>query len=169
MKKLLPVIFLLIGLGAGVGAGVLMGGGKPADVAEGDQSHGDAKTEEAEHKAETDASGNPEPEHDYLKLTKQFVVPLVTQDRVEGLVTVSLSLEAAPGNSDAFYAKEPKLRDAFLQVLFDHANMGGFNGAFTRPENLNVLRGALSDVAKREMGDGIHGVLISNIARQDSH
>jgi flagellar protein FliL len=169
MKKLLPVIFLLIGLGAGVGAGVMMGGGKPAEVAEGDQSQGDGKTEDAEHKAEPDAAEDPDLEHDYLRLTKQFVVPLVSQDRVEGLVTVSLSLEATPGNSDAFFAKEPKLRDAFLQVLFDYANMGGFNGAFTRPENLDVLRGALSEVAKREMGDEIHGVLISDIARQDTH
>ncbi len=168
MKKLLPIVFLLVGLGAGVGAGVMMGG-KPPEVSEADQSHEDAKLDAAEHETKAEASHEDVTENDYLRLTKQFVVPLVAQDRVEGLVTVSLSLEATPGNSDAFYAKEPKLRDAFLQVLFDHANMGGFNGAFTRPENLEVLRGALSEVAKREMGDEIHGVLISDIARQDTH
>lgn len=168
MKKLLPIVFLLVGLGAGVGAGVMMGGKLP-EVPEGDQSHEDAKLDTAEHETKAEASHEDVTENDYLRLTKQFVVPLVAQDRVEGLVTVSLSLEATPGNSDAFYAKEPKLRDAFLQVLFDHANMGGFNGAFTRPENLEVLRGALSEVAKREMGDEIHGVLISDIARQDTH
>lgn len=172
MKKLLPLVFLLIGLGAGVGAGVMLGGGKPPKDAETTEAKdGDAEKSEdkKEKKAEKqkDADGE-DVGNEYLKLSKQFVVPLVSKDGVKGLVTVSLSLETSPGNTEVFYAKEPKLRDTFLQVLFDHANMGGFDGAFTRPENLDVLRGSLFDVAKQAMGDQVHAVLISDIARQDT-
>ena len=67
----------------------------------------------------------------------------------------------------AIYSKEPKLRDSFLQVLFDHANIGGFDGAFTNANNLAVLRGALREVAQKDMGDQVTDVLIVEIARQD--
>jgi hypothetical protein len=59
------------------------------------------------------------------------------------------------------------LRDAFLQELFDHANMGGFAGEFTGSNNMDVLRAALTEVAQRVLGDLAHGVLITGIARQD--
>jgi len=65
------------------------------------------------------------------------------------------------------YNLEPKLRDTFLQVLFDHANVGGFRGAFTNSSNLDVLRQALFAAGKKVMGDTITDVLIVEIARQD--
>ena len=49
---------------------------------------------------------------------------------------------------------EPKLRDVFLQVLFDHANMGGFRGAFTRSDVLEPLRTALREAAQKHLGKG---------------
>jgi hypothetical protein len=83
------------------------------------------------------------------------------------MVVISLSLEAKAGMSNQVYSMEPKLRDAFLQVLFDHANMGGFEGAFTRSDLLMPLRTALREAARRELGKGITDVLIMEIARQN--
>lgn len=165
IKKLLPLVFLCVGLAAGVGAGfALAPTGKP-------QGEKEAKAEKpAKAKSKTDKKKGDKDEkaQEYLKLTKQFVVPVVTDDEIAALVTMSLSLEAKPGLSDSFYEVEPKLRDAFLQVLFDHANSGGFDGTFTASGNLKVLRRSLLDVAQKELGEDVSRVLIMSVNRQDS-
>ncbi|MEP2731330.1 flagellar basal body-associated FliL family protein, partial [Tateyamaria sp.] len=103
----------------------------------------------------------------YVKMSNQFVVPIVDGDSVKGLVVMSLTLEVIAGQKDAVYTREPKLRDSFLQVMFDHANIGGFDGAFTNASNLAVLRGALLEVSQKVMGKQVTDVLIVEIARQD--
>jgi flagellar FliL protein len=155
LKKTLPVLLLLIGVGAGIGAGIFMGAGEVG--------HPD------EHIEQLPAEDHDMPSavSEYVKLNNQFVVPVITGNQVSALVVMSLSLEAASGMSEAIYAREPKLRDAFLQVMFDHANMGGFDGSFTSSNTLDILRTALREVAQREFGDDISSVLIVGIARQD--
>ena len=159
IKKLLPVILLFIGAGAGVGAGIfLRPEPEPVAVPTDDET---AKVE-AEEKEDEGPS-----EHEYFKMSNQFVVPVIKEDQVQALVVLSLSVEVPIGQKDAIYSKEPKLRDSFLQVLFDHANIGGFDGAFTNANNLAVLRGALREVAQKDMGEQVNDVLIVEIARQD--
>jgi hypothetical protein len=80
---------------------------------------------------------------------------------------MALSIEIELGYRDEIFRKEPKLRDSFLQVLFDHANVGGFRGAFTDNNTLDVLRASLRDVAIRDAGPHVTDVLILEIARQD--
>ncbi|SPJ26914.1 flagellar basal body-associated protein FliL [Falsiruegeria mediterranea] len=171
MKKLLPILFLIVGLGAGAGAGVFLGPtgakGDKAETAETENKKDDKGKSEAKAKPEKAKDETPTGS-EYVKLPKQFVIPIVTKDHISALATVSLSLETVEGSTDAVYSKEPKLRDMFLQVLFDHANMGGFDGAFTRPDNLAPLRKALNDVARNELGDIVKDVLIVDIARQDT-
>ena len=96
------------------------------------------------------------------------MIPVVKRDRISALVTISLGLEVPSGMGEALYPAEPKLRDEFLQVLFDHANMGGFDGAFTQSDRLDTLRRALLDVSRQILGDDVHRVLILSIARQDT-
>lgn len=149
MRKLFPLLLALIGLGVGIGAGTAL---RPAP----------------DHAAEPAAEAPP-PEHqpDYVKLNNQFIVPVVEGGRVTAMVIMALSLEVAQGSGETVYAREPKLRDAFLQVMFDHANAGGFRGAFTDGANLILLRRALLEAAKTTMGDMVSDVLIADIARQD--
>ncbi|HHC29531.1 MAG TPA: flagellar basal body-associated FliL family protein, partial [Rhodobacterales bacterium] len=104
---------------------------------------------------------------DYVKLNNQFVVPTVKAGRIAAMVVLSISLEVPPGGSEAIYQREPKLRDLFLQVLFDHANAGGFDGAFTEGGKMDVLRAALLETAQRELGNNIRSVLITDMAKQD--
>lgn len=159
IKKLLPLILLFIGAGAGVGAGIfLRPEPEPEVLAEGDDA---AKVE-----AETPEDEGPV-EYEYFKMNNQFVVPVIKQDQVQALVVLSLSIEVPVGQREVIYSKEPKLRDSFLQVLFDHANVGGFDGAFTNANNLAVLRRALREIAQRDMGEQVSDVLIVEIARQD--
>lgn len=174
MKKLLPLVLLFIGVGAGVGAGIFLRPEPSAEMAQGDIS-GSAEEEYKEEDTQEDAKNGDDGEvskeeltHEFVKLNNQFVVPIVQEEKVTALVVLALSIEVPAGSTDSVYLREPKLRDSFLQVLFDHANMGGFEGNFTSAKMLNQLRGALLEVAKRDLGkDLAKDVLIIEIARQD--
>lgn len=155
IKKILPIVLLLIGAGAGIGAGVYL---RPTPQ--------DASTDLKDQMDET-LDEEPDATFEYVKMNNQFVVPVVKDGKVRSLVIMSLTVEVPIGQKDAIYAKEPKLRDSFLQILFDHANLGGFEGEFTNANNLDILRNALREIGRRDMGDGISDVLIMEVARQD--
>ena len=167
MGKILPVLLLLIGVGGGIGAGIALKP-KPAELEManpcGDISHDMAKQEMHDEGLADDSDDQI---REYVKLNSQFLVPVVAEDLVEALVVLSLSVEVETGQSERVYSVEPKLRDAFLQVLFDHANIGGFRGEFTNAKNLDLLRKALTEVAQNIAGDPVIGILITDIARQD--
>lgn len=158
LAKLLPLFLLLIGVAAGAGAGFML---KPAPET--------AHPEQSPETGYEHATPGPEASiaTEIVKLNNQFVIPLVAKDRINALVVLSLSIETAAGRTSEVYDREPKLRDVLLQALFNHANMGGFDGEFTKARNMDVLRAALTDVASVVLGDAILGVLITEIARQD--
>ncbi|MCD9147117.1 flagellar basal body-associated FliL family protein [Pseudophaeobacter flagellatus] len=174
IAKLLPVILLIVGTGAGIGAGIMLA---PAPAPTAAHATDDSMADDLDHSEEAadshtdDDAGSdhlaPEKDREYVKIDNQFVIPVVERDNLSSLVVIALSLEAKPGMSEKIRLLEPKLRDAFLQVLFDHANMGGFRGAFTRSDVLNPLRTALREAAQKELGKGIYDVLIVEISRQD--
>lgn len=162
MKKLIPLLLALIGTGAGVGAGIYL---KP-EPAETEAAHPCGEVEEVvAAKPAKDEKG--EGGTEFVKMNNQFVVPVVVGERVRALVVMSLSLEVPGGQVEAVFSREPKLRDAFLQVLFDHANVGGFEGSFTRAGNLDILRTSLREAATKVMAGYVRDVLITDIARQD--
>lgn len=178
IRKLIPVLLALFGLGAGVGAGFAL---RPAGDAPPAEGHGEEAAADAPasggHGAEAPSEAPAPTGHDagaeegapeYVKLNNQFVVPVLEGGRVVSMVILSLNLEVGTGQSEAIYAREPKLRDAFLQVLFDHANAGGFRGSFTDGSNLVILRRALLEKARTVAGEAVLDVLISDIARQDA-
>lgn len=175
MGKLIPIILALIGLGAGAGAGIML---KPAvDMTEaatddhggdGHDDHGKSAAKDT-GKDDHDAHGDDPPSDvEFVKLNNQFVIPVVNGSKVAALVVMSLSLEVSLGQREYVYQVEPKLRDAFLQVLFDHANAGGFDGNFTDTAPMATLRNALREVAGKIVGPDAHDVLIVDLVRQDS-
>ncbi len=170
-KMLLPLVLLVLGIGGGVGAGVFL---KPEpepeivaeDLAE-DNPCGDMATDthdDADHVPAIDLGE----EREYAKLNNQFVIPVVEDGLVSALVVMAISLEVTPDSSTGVLASEPKLRDAFLQVMFNHANIGGFSGNFTTGTNMRALRTELLRNAQRISGSNVTDVLITDIVRQDS-
>lgn len=159
IRKFLPVLLALVGLSIGAGAGLILRP-VPEPPLAGDVAEAPA--------AEPQDTTEPEVPPEYVKLNNQFVVPVMEDGRVISMVILSLSLEIEPGKSQDVYAREPKLRDVFLQVLFDHANAGGFQGSFTDGSNLVLLRRALHEASMSVIGEVVKDVLISDIARQDS-
>jgi hypothetical protein len=157
LKFIIPLVGLLLGSGAGVGAGLVLA---PTPAPETEAS-------EAEASKAPEAKAAEEAPVELVSLNNQFVVPVTDGERVNALVVLSIGLEVTGGQSAAIYSHEAKLRDIFLQVLFEHANMGGFSGAFTNARNLDLLRQSLYDAATQEMGDQIKGILITDLARQD--
>ncbi|MGJ8543976.1 MAG: flagellar basal body-associated protein FliL [Sulfitobacter sp.] len=184
MGKILPILLLLLGSGAGVGAGVFLRA--PSEPEAANTAEAGAEGEQGEQGAEGEAQGDgnhgdedhgndghgggesENAEKAYVKLNNQFVIPVVKGEKVIALVVMALSVEVPQGQTEFVFSREPKLRDSFLQVMFDHANVGGFEGAFTNANNMKVLRNALREVAQKDLGKEIvSDVLILDIARQD--
>ena len=173
MKKLLPILLALLGTAAGVGAGIFLAPAHEASsetaqnsAEEGEGSHA-GKGDGTDHAAADENSEGDAGENQYVKLNNQFVVPVMAGDKVKSLVVLSLSLEVRLGGQEIVYSLEPKLRDVFLRTLFDHANIGGFEGNFTEIHRLDLLRRALYESARNVMGPTVVDVLITEIARQD--
>ncbi|HHX90134.1 MAG TPA: flagellar basal body-associated protein FliL [Paracoccus sp.] len=151
MKKLLPVILALVGLLAGAGAGWTLRPAAERGPASGAASH-----------------YSPAPDNTVtLRLPGQFVVPILEEGRVRMMVVMSLALELAEGHNISLQRQEARLRAVLLQVMFDHANTGGFEGVFTSGEALLLLRRTLREAARAELGPALHDVLITELLRED--
>jgi len=164
MSKLIVIILALVGLAGGVGAGLILRPA-PSPAAKAVASAPGKKT--ASPAAAAPGGKTQAPTHEYTKLNNQFVVPVLKNGKVVSLVVLSLSLETIVGQKALIYQRAPKLRDAFLQALFNHANIGGFDGDFTANEKMDALRRALREIAIKLLGPRVIDVLILGIVRQD--
>ena len=165
MGKLIPIVVVLLGAGGGVGAGMML---KPApDPCMPEDSEACLAEAEAAEKAEMMAKEAERADAEFAELKRQFVIPIVRDGRVSALVVASLALEIDTGATEAVFSLEPKLRDAFLQVMFVHAHSGGFDGTFTARQAMADLKERLNEVARPIIGASLHNVLITEIVRQD--
>lgn len=174
MKALIPLILILAGLVAGAGAGWFMrppatvphSAEMPEDAAPGTAS---GAREGAREGGRAVAVAVPEKgDLKTLRLPNQFLVPLVSEDRVRAVIVIGLALELSAGHDLSMSLHEARLRASFLQALFDHANLGGFDGVFTSGEVLLGLRRKLRAIAREELGDAVHDVLITELMRQEA-
>ncbi len=179
MKKLMPVLIALVGLAAGVGAGLAL---KPAPVAEHEMAADCPPPAEGDEHAEVCPAEGADPfapveptekkkptELAYVEMDKPFVVPIFAGDKVTAMVVLSLSVETDTEAAHTVEAVKPRLRDGFLKVMFRHANSGGFDGSFTSGRKMEDLKSALLKAARQVMvGTPVEEVLITEIARQDS-
>ena len=154
---IMPVAALVVGLAAGVGGGLLLA---PAPEL----------PDESGQNLEAAPFEPPEPglQGEFAGLGNQFVVPVVRDGSVRALVLVSVTLEVTEGGSATVHSIEPRLRDAFLQVLFDHANAGGFDDRFTQNDRMSLLRQGLREAAHRLLGPILRDVLIVDMIRQEA-
>jgi hypothetical protein len=175
VKKLLPIILVLLGVAGGGAAGFFLKPAPPppeetdAEMAEGSA---EAMEKEAEPEPEPadvalDENGNPVEQFEYVRLKNQFVVPIVDGEAVKSLVVVSISLEMHLGYSDVVHTREPKLRDLFLRALFKQAQSGAFTGVFTASHFMTDLRKNLYFAARQVLGETVNDVLITEIVRKD--
>jgi hypothetical protein len=166
LRLLIPIVLLLVGVAGGVGAGLYLAAPDTAETAP--VSGGDAETADAAGEDGTPDAAAPGGNSEFVRLNNQFVVPIVHQGSVRSLVVLALTVEVDSGANEVVFQQEPRLRDGFLQVMFAHANAGGFDGSFTEAAAMAPLRDALRETAQRVLGDVAHDVLIVDITRQDA-
>ncbi|RRH74291.1 flagellar basal body-associated FliL family protein [Falsigemmobacter faecalis] len=150
MKWLFPLVMILLSSFGGAAAGWWL---RPAPEAV-------AATEEA---SAQEASG----EISYYKLPNQFVVPVVESGRVASVVLMSLTVQLRGETTEQVAFQEPKLRDEFLKVLFERANVGGFRGNFTGESQVAQLRQSLLEAGRLVLPGAIEDILITDLLRQD--
>jgi len=180
MKKILiPLVMLLLGVGGGVGAAIMLAPAPVEDEVEvgaedqaGEDAEGEAPAEDdaADETDDDQITDEVDPDKgavEFLDLSNQFIIPIVVDGRVAGIVVMSISLEVTEGTIAAVNLLEPKIRDTFLQVLFNHANNGGFSGNFTDFRYLQSLKDELLRNARLVTSGNVTDVLILDLVRQD--
>lgn len=134
----------------------------PQDVA------GDCVCEQAIGAGDADtAPDDPVEAYEYVDIQKQFLVPIIEDESMTGMMIMSLSLEVSPGTQEAVFSREPKLRDEFLRILFAYASIGAFAENFMDANDLKLVRSDLTEAAKDVLGPIINEVLIVDMIRQD--
>lgn len=152
MGKLIPVLLILLGIGLGTGAGLYL---RPAP---------EVGAEDDELALPPVLAGGEN--FGTLEFANQFMVPLVIEGRIAFVVVLNLALEIPETQRAMVTANIPRLRDGLLQVLFDHANSGGFEGMFTDHDKMGPLRRALLEAAQHMLGrEAVRGVLITDMLR----
>jgi len=168
LRLILPIVFLIIGVAGGVGAGFMFAPVHDEAMPDMTDPSADTVSGRAMTGENSDTPDSSSARTEFVRLNSQFVVPIVHMGSVRSLVVLALSVEVPVGESDAVFAREPRLRDAFLQVMFAHANAGGFDGSFTEAAAMAPLRRSLREAARTTLGDVALDVLIVDIARQDA-
>ncbi len=153
MKPLVIAIAGILALGGGAVAGALLGKG-------GDhQGEADALMKSARPSTPTT--------FEYFKFNSQFVIPVQSNGQVSGLIVANLQLELADGTTEQAFRREPRVRDAFLKILFNMAAEGAFLQDIFAPDTQTELRGRLLNAAREIIGDSVNAVLISDFLKQD--
>lgn len=163
MAKLLPILFAVAGLAGGGAAGYVL---RPAQQEPSTDTSVHADCPPAADGMQVTAlpvTG----ESAFVKFDNQFVVPVTSSDAVASLVVLSLTLEVIEGSEEPVFQQMPKLRDAFLSVLFDHSAAGGFSVAFVNGKGLDTLRRLLTETAVATAGPNVVDVLIVDLVKQD--
>jgi len=103
----------------------------------------------------------------YMKFSRQFVIPLIKDNEVVSMLIMDINLEM---NSDAgsdYYIHEPKMRDALMSGLLALAQRGVFFGDIGAERNVQYIKEKLLEDVKAALGKGVEEVLIMDMVRQD--
>lgn len=154
MKKLLPILIIVIGIAAGAGAGMFL---KPAPVSDPVGSPADDGSTEQDEKAE----------RSFVKIGKQTIVPVVNDGETRALMLFELAVDVPATRVDQVHEMEPRLRDAFLRELFQMSYTGAFLTNFTEERVIEELRRNLTNAARTYLGHNQAEVLILDVMRQE--
>jgi len=150
---------------------------KPADDGHGakEDGHGEKKDDHAKKPEKKDSHGggghgkesSASSEVVYYKFSREFIVPIIRESRVQSLVILNLNLEADASISQKLFEMEPKLRDNIMTTLITLSNDGTTFEAMTNVENYESIRSLVLKNLQSVMSTGINNVLIVDLAKQD--
>lgn len=179
--KLIPLIFAVV-IGA-VGADFLKqskvsAGAKHTTSADSNKnekhkaveknSHGKTIDKKKKKKSKDGHDGEKAKIARYLKFKRQFVIPVMKEQKVGGLVLMNFNLELNEYAGADVFSQEPKLRDAYMRVLLQMSSEGAFDGDLVSPETYEKLRYNLLSASTRIIDEGVEDLLILDIVKQDN-
>lgn len=185
ITALVAVIFVVIG---GVVGHMLRGGSGEAAAASdaNTKEHGDEKAKDDGHgapkekekkdshggdkKSGKDSHGGSGGSSDvtYFRFSREFVVPIIRNERVSSLVILNINIEADAAHSDKLFSQEPMLRDIVMTTLIEISGDGRTFQSMTSIENYETVRSLILGNLQKKFPDmGIKNILILDIARQD--
>lgn len=181
ITALVAVIFIVIG---GVVGHMLRGGSGDADAStkadteghgeekadkkdhapkEKDSHGGEKKAKKGDHAAASSGGGMA-----YFKFSREFVVPIIQNERVASLVILNINVESDAAQSDKLFSQEPVLRDVVMTTLIEISGDGRTFQSMTSIENYETVRSLILTALQEKFPDmGIRNILIQDIARQD--
>lgn len=148
---------------------------KPKDSHGASDAHGSEKKKDS-HGAKKESSGHGGGGHGggaasgdvvYFKFTREFIVPLMHDRKVESLVILNINLEADSSVSQKLFSMEPKIRDNIMTTLIELSNDGRTFENLTDVENYETLRAMILLNLQKVVPTGLQNVLIVDIAQQD--
>lgn len=181
MKQFLPAIVAIVFIAVGGAGGFFVKGmlsEKPAatqdDGGHGEaetDGHGEAKTEKKKKDGGHGGGGHGDAEASngsltYYKFSREFVVPVIEDKRVDSLVILNLNLEVDSAVADELYAIDPKLRDNIMTTLVSLSNDGDAMVSITDPANYELIRATVLENLRVLVPHGLENVLILDMAKQ---
>ena len=180
MKHIIAPLIAIICIVAGsIGGNFLKS--RPAGDA-GSQSHMDT-SETSSHGEKEDGHGSDGSEKEghgsdsygstgtgdivYYKFSREFVVPILRNERVQSLVILNINLEANSDISQELYSMEPKIRDNIMTTLIELSNDGVTFESITDVDSYESIRAMIMKNLNNVIPSGINNVLILDVARQD--
>ena len=175
LQKLLPVIIIAVAGVAGGGGGYLMksmtaaktpAGGEDSAHAETQDSHDDKKDKKkAGHGGGHD--GEDASATNYMKFSRQFVVPVVHGGRPKSMVVLDINIVVDGSYDEGVYSLEPRLRDAFLARLLALSSEGMLPEMLEDMDKLLYLKAALLEESRKIMGEAALDVLVLDLGIQN--
>lgn len=163
--RMIPLVLVLGAPVAGVALGLMLapsggGGGQAADPP-------------ADTPPLSDGGANaprgaqpPDDARDYVRIGRQIIIPIIKQGETSDLMMFDLALDIPAAEADRARLHEPKIRDAFLEVLLRLANTGAFDKTYTDRRVLEEVREELRAAARHHLGSSVRDVLILDVIRQ---
>ncbi|ABI78607.1 hypothetical protein HNE_0259 [Hyphomonas neptunium ATCC 15444] len=128
-----------------------------------DAHGGEKKAKKDDHGASSSSSGSA-----YFKFSREFVVPIIQNERVASLVILNINIESDAAMSDKLFSQEPVIRDVVMTTLIEISGDGKTFQSMTSIENYETLRSLILGALQKKFPDmGIKNILILDIARQD--
>lgn len=174
IKKLLPIIVILIGAIVGGGGGYFaktqtakaasseVHAEAAGDHDEADKGHGKKeKKKKGGHGAEEETGAT-----SFMKFSRQFVVPVVERGKPKSMVILDINIEIDNTLDESVYTLEPPLRDALLSRLLALSSQGMLPQLLEDSEKLEATKAALLETSREIIGEAALSILILDIGIQ---
>jgi hypothetical protein len=183
MKSVISMLIIaLLAAGGSFGGQMLKKNSAPktehaVDEKEGAKGKDHAKGKKSDHGKSSDKgkggdhgdgySSGSSSELQYFSFSREFVVPIMADQRVESLVIINLNLEVESHILNKLFSIKPKLRDNIMTTLVELSNDGKTLVEPTSVDSYETIRSVILSNLNSVVASGVENVLIMDLAKQE--